>query len=82
MPKVRPLTRPDPDRAKLLAWVGGGITAMQIGQGELAAKIGISQATMSKRMAEIETMTVSELLAIKRVFRQAGLPEEIVRTGV
>ena len=82
MPRVKPLIRPDPDKSKLLAWVGGGMAAMGIGQGELANRIGISHATMSKRMDKIETMTISELIAIKKVFREAGLPETIVKTGV
>lgn len=72
MPRVRPLTKPDPRQVAVLEEIGGTLAAMKIGQNELAKRAGISPATMSGRMKNIGDMRLSELWAIQDVRKRAG----------
>ena len=66
----------NPDEAFIRAWLSGGMAAAKLSQGELARRSGIPASTLSKRVNQIETFTVSEILAILNVFRKAGVAKE------
>lgn len=66
----------NPNTAFIRAWLSGGMAAAEISQGELARRSGIPASTLSKRVNNIETFTVSEILAILTVFRKAGVAKE------
>jgi len=74
MPRIKRSV--NPDEAFIRAWLSGGMAAAEISQEELARRSGIPASTLSKRVNNIETFTVSEILAILAVFRKAGIAKE------
>ena len=75
MPRVRPLARPDPWESEIRAEIGAGMAAMRISQKELAKMAGIKPTTLSMRIGkkgDIGSMRLSELYAIRKVFRRGA----------
>ncbi len=65
MPRTKPLIRPDPRAVAVLTEIGGGKTALQITQGELARRAGIDPSLLCKRLKNIGEMRLSELWALQ-----------------
>lgn len=75
MPKVKQLAR-DPWKTELRAEIGAGMAAMQITQNDLARLTGIPPTTLSLRIGkrgDIGSMRLSELYAIRKVFKRGGV---------
>ena len=72
MPRVRPLTKPDPRKTEVLSEIGSTLSVMGITQGELAKRSGIPESTLSKRIKDVGSMRLSELWRIQDVRRKAG----------
>lgn len=70
MPKVRKLIKPDPRATAVLSEIGGGMTAQQLTQTELAKLAGMEQATLSRRLKDIGEMRFKEFWAIQDAIKR------------
>lgn len=70
MPRTKPLIRPDPRAVSVLTEIGGGRTALQITQSELARRAGMEPSLLCKRLKNIGEMRLSELWAIQDVIER------------
>ena len=73
MPKVRQFTSYDPLEADIRAEIAAGLARMQITQRELARRSGIDHTKLSRRLRNVGDMRLSELWAIRKVFRKGGI---------
>ena len=72
MPRVRPLSKPDPRSIAVLEEIGGTMVALKLTQNELARRTGMSPATLSGRLKNIGDMRLSEYWRIQDVRKKAG----------
>lgn len=73
MPRVKPLIKPDQTKQAILFEIAGTIQTLGITQEEMARRAGISPSTLCRRMKDIGTLRLDELLAIRRERKRAGI---------
>lgn len=82
MPKVKPIASRNTAGDSIKAEIGAGLAIADMTQTELANRIGMAPAKMSQRIGrhgDIGMMRLSELWAIRKVFRDAGVDEEVLK---
>lgn len=75
MPRLRQ-KREDPQLVALRTEIASGMAYLGIGRPELARMTGINYNTLSLRFHDLGSMRMSELWAIRQVFKRGGYHNE------
>ena len=76
MPRVRPLSKPDPINVKIAREIGAVMIIEGMTIGELSKRTGISPATLARRIGthgDLDSLKLWEYKAIRKVGEQLGV---------
>jgi hypothetical protein len=74
MPRLK--TKDPPELIALRTEIAAGMAYLNINRTELAKKTGINYNTLSLRFSDLGSMRMSELWAIRQVFKRGGYRNE------